>query len=411
MVKIVHILYSIESAGSAALRLHKAFIESDIDSSLLSLKSASIQDKKISFLGRLPNLIGKFEYRIQHFLTRNVLKDYGLFTYPVLGTDVTHLEKVNNADIIYLHWMLGGMLNLKIINKLAKLGKPVVFIMHDMWAITGGCHHSFKCNKYISQCVECPAFGSKRKHDLSFYGFRKKEKIYSRYSNLYFVSPSKWLFNCAKQSRLLKDKPLFYIPNAIDNKAFRNIGKELPRRLFGIELNDIVIAFGATSVDSPYKGWFFLIKALEILHHDNRIDNITVLIFGNGSSEEIANSIPFNMKFLGYLRDEYSMILTYNAADVFVSPSLADNQPTTVMESLCCGTPVVGFDVGGIPDMIEHKVNGYLAKYQDAKDLADGIEFCLNKHLRGKILSNFYKDLIIQEHQVMIRSILNTNIK
>jgi glycosyltransferase involved in cell wall biosynthesis len=122
------------------------------------------------------------------------------------------------------------------------------------------------------------------------------------------------------------------------------------------------------------------------------------------------DAIPFKTKFLGFLKDEYSMMLVYNATDVFVVPSIADNQPTTVMESMCCGTPVVGFNVGGIPDMIKHKENGDLAKYRDTDDLAEGIKFCLKSRLKGYMLSNFTPDVTIKKHLELFDYIKNSKL-
>src|SRR5690606_24489696 len=126
--------------------------------------------------------------------------------------------------------------------------------------------------------------------------------------------------------------------------------------------------------------------------------NITLLIFGTGPNDKLKSSIPFKTKFMGYISDDYTTNLVYNASDVFVAPSLADNLPTTIIESMCCGTAVVGFNIGGIPDMIKHKENGYLANYKDAEDLAVGIEFCLENGVKGKLFPQFRKEKIIQGH-------------
>ncbi len=108
---------------------------------------------------------------------------------------------------------------------------------------------------------------------------------------------------------------------------------------------------------------------------------------------------------MGFLQDEYSTALVYNAADVFIVPSLADNLPTTVQESLSCGTPVVGFEVGGIPDMISHKKNGYLAKYKDSGDIAEGIKFCINNRIKGYRLPDFEPSVIVQKHLELFEQI------
>jgi len=408
MTKVVQIQYSIKSAGSSAIRLQNAFAEEDIESNIISLYDDDISSKeRITYLGRIPKTRAMIDTKIQTFLFLNNVKKFGLFSYPILGTNVARMEKVQNADIIYIHWALGGFLTLKCIEQLAKLNKPIILVLHDMWNITGGCHYSFNCKKYETICTECQLFSTTKKNDLSVREFKKKEKLYTRYNNLYFVSPSIWLFDCAKNSTLIKNKPIFYIPNIIDNKHFKPFDKNSAKYILNIDINEKVIAFGAVSVDSPYKGWSYLQKALEMLNKDYNYKNISILIFSSGYNKAIADKIPFKTHFMGRISDEYSINLVYNAADVFVVPSLADNLPTTVMESLCCGTPVVGFDVGGIPDMICHKENGYLAKYRDSEDLANGIKFCIENRIIGKILPTFEKEKVIKSHIDLINTLIN----
>jgi glycosyltransferase involved in cell wall biosynthesis len=243
--------------------------------------------------------------------------------------------------------------------------------------------------------------------DLSFKGFEKKLNLYSKYNNLYFISPSKWLYECAKQSGLTKDKPLFHIPNILEKNFFKPFDKTIAKKTLNLNPNEAVIAFGATSIDSPYKGWDYLLKALKILASEIEFKKISVIVFGGGYKKEIADEIPFQTMFTGHLRDEYSPVMIYNAADVFIAPSLADNLPTTVLESLSCGTSVVGFDVGGIPDMIKHKENGYLAKYKDANDIAEGIKFCINNKINGYSLPEFETHSILEKHKSLFSQVLS----
>src|SRR4029078_322841 len=315
MIKVVQLQYSGKSAGSSALRLHHAFLEEGIDSSIVSLKPDTPADNTIKNLGKKSRLISRLDANLKSYINRENVKQYGLFTFPVLGTDITGMESIKNADAIYLHWILGGFLNLSNIEQLSKLKKPIIMVMHDMWYITGGCHYSFNCEKYISGCYNCQIFPGNKKNDLSAKGFRKKLKLYSKYSNFYFVSPSWWLANCAKKSLLTKDKPVFYIPNAIDNKLFKPFDRNTAKYILNIDVSETVIAFGAVAVNSPYKGWPYLQNALEILYRDKVLKNISILIFGSGYDKKIADAIPYKTKFMGYLSDEYSVILAYNAAD------------------------------------------------------------------------------------------------
>lgn len=409
-LKVVHLQYHSNSAGKQALRLHYAFMENEIESGVLSLYSDTADTTKIKTLGKKERLISNIDNKLQNYITRKANKQLGLFSYPILGTNISIHPLVAEADVIYVHWILFGFLNISSLRKLAKLNKPIVFFMHDMWTITGGCHYSFDCEKYTTGCGSCPILNSNNPSDLSSSEFHKKMTFFRQFDNLFFVAPSKWLYNCAKQSKLTRDKPVFLIPNLVDNSIFKPFDKRTAKTILNLPEEDIVIAFGAVSVDSPYKGWSYLQEALEILKEKRILNNITVLIFGSGYNKKIADAIPFKTKFVGYMKDDYSMAIIYNAADIFVAPSLAENFPLVVMEALCCGTAVVGFETGGIPDMISHKVNGYLAKYKDSGDLAQGIDYCIREDLKGKMLAQFEPEETVKKHMELFRH-LNLNKK
>lgn len=392
-----------ESAGRAALRLQKAFTSVNIESGIVSLQHSIQGGAGVRYLGAWARIVSKIEDKIQAYLTRKIDKRLGSFSYPVLGNNLAKLEQVKNADVIYIHWALKGMMNFRSMEQLARLNKPVVIFLHDMWNITGGCHHSFSCEKYKTEgCNNCPMFPADKKNDLSAKEFRKKMRLYSKYNNLFFVSPSKWLYDCAKESLLTKNKPVFYIPNILDKALFKPADKTVARQILNVDTGETVIAFGAITVNSPYKGWTYLQKALELLSKDDSLKNISVLIFGSAYNKEIANAIPFKTRFMGYLLDEYSTSLVYNASDVFIAPSLAEAFGYVVMEALSCGTPVVGFNVGGIPDMIRHKENGYLAKYKDADDVSEGIKFCLKNKIQGYLLPEIDPTLTVKRHVEML---------
>ncbi|HBC78654.1 MAG TPA: glycosyl transferase family 1 [Bacteroidales bacterium] len=407
MTKIVHIQKSVLSTGRAPLRLHNAFLEENFDSSILTMEFDVNHTERISDTGRNSRVIARIDQFLQSFITRKINRQYGLYSYPIFGTDISKNDLVKKADIIYLHWVQGGFLNIGDYRRLAKLGKPIIVFMHDMWSITGGCHHSFSCEKYTTNCFKCQMFPKKQLVDWPKIEFLKKRRMFSSCDNLYFISPSKWLHSCSKQSALTKDKTLFHIPNIIDNKLYKPVGKRFARQILNLEENEIILSFGAFLISSAYKGWAELLKALNILVKEYSRNEITLLIFGDGYNKAIADAAPFRTRFMGFLKDELSTVLVYNATDVFVTPSLADNFPTTVLECQACGTPVVGFDVGGIPDMIKHKDNGYLAKYKDADDLANGIKFCLETKIKGRLLPEFEKNTLLKKHGDMMQAVLN----
>ncbi|MBN2522177.1 MAG: glycosyltransferase [Bacteroidales bacterium] len=398
MTKVVHIQKSARSAGGSALRLHKAFLQEGLNTFVLSLFPDENDTERIFYPGRFSKLVTVINDKLNLFLSGKGRKEYGLFSYTMLGIDITQLMHVKEADIIIIHWVQGEFLSVSAYRKLAKLGKPVIIVMHDMWTFTGGCHYSFSCEKYKSECYDCQIFADHKRFDLSKKGFSAKRKLFLSCGNFLFISPSKWLQSCANESSLLKAKHVYHIPNILDDRVFKPFHKSIARQIIDIDNDARVIAFGAVTVDSPYKGWDYLRKALEILDRELGSDNILLLVFGKGVSEKMADSIPFRKRFMGYLKDETSLALVYNAADVFVTPSLADNLPTTVLESLACGTPVVGFKTGGIPEMIKHKENGYLADYKDAVDLSNGLRYCLDSGIKGRLLPEFRKEDIIGKY-------------
>ena len=213
-----------------------------------------------------------------------------------------------------------------------------------------------------------------------------------------------WLFHLASTSLLFKNKQLIHIPNLCDINIFKPMGKGWAKRLFNLSESKKLILFGAATggMGNIYKGWEYLQKA--ILHLST--SSYEAVIFGE-YNKTVEKQLPIKCNFIGKLYDEYSLSVLYNAADVFVTPSLADNFPNTILESLSCGTPVVAFNVGGIPDLIMHKSNGYLAHYKDCEDLKKGIEWCVSQYsiqevCRSSIIKKYSPSLIIEKHKKLM---------
>ena len=339
------------------------------------------------------------------------------FSVAKAGTNIVKNDLVKQSDIIDLHWIVGGFLSLGSLDKLSNLDKPIVWTLHDQWAFTGGCHYSGECSKYEESCGSCPLLGSRRENDITRKIWKKKRKIY-RDLNLTIVSPSKWLANLARESSLLEEKNVKVVPNTLPADIFKPIDQEVARDILDLPKNQKVILFGAISATSDErKGFRYLVDSLKALQNRDNISDqeVKLLVFGASHSEDIKH-IPFEKNFLGYLHDSYSLTLCYNAADVFVTPSLQDNLPNTIMESLSCGTPVVGFDVGGIPDMIEDKENGYLADYRSADDLSEGITWVLGdqeklkelgQRAREKVLDSYTYENVGKQYLALYHSLLS----
>ena len=289
------------------------------------------------------------------------------------GSDITRLPEFQEADVIHLHWINQGMLSLGTIRKILRSGKPVVWTMHDIWPATGLCHVTLGCRYFTSVCHQCrllPGGGSD--NDLSTSVWRKKERMLDGES-IFFVACSRWLAGEAKASGLLKGQKITSIPNPIDTHVYKPGDRMEARRRLGLKEDRQYILFASQRATNENKGMDYLIEACRQLHD---LPQVTVLILG-GHAEEVAPQLSLDAVPLGYVNDERRIVEIYQAADVFVLPSLSENLPNTIMEAMACGLPCVGFRVGGIPEEIDHKRNGYVAEYRNACDLANGIRWVL----------------------------------
>lgn len=294
------------------------------------------------------------------------------------GTDITRLPEFREADIIHLHWINQGMLSLGIIRKILNSGKPVVWTMHDIWPATAICHLTLGCNKFKTGCHHCkylPGNGSTR--DLSAKIWRRKQHLLDGQS-ITFVACSRWLEAEAKMSALLNGQKVTNIPNSIDTSIYKVGNRSEARQRLGLSTDKQVILFVSQRVTNLNKGMEYLIEACNQLvsQHPEMKETTAVAILG-GHAEDVVAELPFEAYPLGYVSEEYRIADVYRAANVFVLPSLSENLPNTIMESMACGIPCVGFKVGGIPEEIDHLKNGYVAAYRNAEDLARGIRWIL----------------------------------
>lgn len=302
------------------------------------------------------------------------------------GSDITSLPEFKEADVIHLNWINQGMLSLGSIRKIIKSGKPIVWTMHDLWPATGICHYARKCGAFRSACHNCPLLPSGGStSDLSRRVWRRKKELYHN-SNIHFVTCSRWLETQAKQSTLLKGLSVTSIPNTIDTHIFCPSDKKQARTRMGLPEEGRVILFVSQKATDERKGAPFFVEAINRLADSDPTahENTYVAILGS-HAEEIASQLRLPSFALGYISDEHQIASVYNAADVYVLPSLEDNLPNTIMEAMACGVPSVGFRVGGIPEMIDHKRNGYVAQFKDADDLAEGIRWTLCEADRAQI--------------------------
>jgi glycosyltransferase involved in cell wall biosynthesis len=295
-----------------------------------------------------------------------------------MGSDVTRTREFQEADIIHLAWVNQGMLSLKGIRKILQSGKPVVWTMHDIWPATAICHLAKDCTRFEEQCHNCPYLpGGGSEHDLAYRVWKRKARTLAHH-NIAFVACSKWLEREAKKSRLLSGQMVVSIPNPIDTHIFHPADAAEARQALGLPTDKKLLLFVSQRVTNVNKGIGYLVDACHkmVEAHPEMRENTAVVVLG-GHAEEVEPLFDLPVYALGYVSDEHRIALVYNAVNLFVLPSLSENLPNTIMEALACGVPCVGFNVGGIPEMIEHQRNGYVARLKDADDLAQGLHWVL----------------------------------
>ena len=418
-LKVVHLSISDINGGAAiaALRIHSAQLKSGIDSKLL-VQSKSSDNSNVISLVQTP--FDKTKRYIRVFLDKLTFKTLSLskrerFTFPNFGMNLSNNDLVKEADVINLHWINEGFLSLKSILLLATLKKPLVFTLHDMWAFTGGCHYNHGCEKFVDSCGNCPALKFRKGNDLS-------RKIYymkgAAYKDLNFsVSTcSNWLNSESKKSSLFHNRKIRTIHNPINTDIFKPNEKLNSCKELNLPLDKNLILFGAMELTNERKGFGYLISALKIIseHQREYLVNTNIVILGLTGGMDLSE-IPFQVHVLGKITNENKLVHCYNAADIYVTPSLQDNLPNTVIESLSCGTPVVAFNTSGIPDMIEHLKNGYLAELKSSEDLAAGIVTLLSNSellLKMKVkcretaLNKFNEETIAHQYSAYYNELL-----
>ncbi|MFM6976630.1 MAG: glycosyltransferase family 4 protein [Sphingobacteriaceae bacterium] len=334
------------------------------------------------------------------------------FSEANFGANISKNPLVQQADILHLHWTNRGFLSIENLKQLFSLGKPIVWTLHDMWTFTGGCHYTGGCTHFEQNCGNCPILSNPSVNDLSKKGWLKKQELYQQAGNLHLVTCSNWLAGMAKTSSLLANFPVQAIPNPIDIDFYEAKDKNTARKKWGIATDAPILLFGAANINDKRKGLTYLLQALA--HYKTHFgDELQVVMFGKNTSFN-TEEIPFKVHSLPLITSQEELVELYSLADVFVQPSLEDNLPNMVMESLACATPVVAFNTGGLPDLVDHQQNGYLADFQSADDLAAGIHWVLSHpdravlqaNARQKVVTHFNPATVADQYLSLYRSLL-----
>ena len=387
-IAVLNTYVSTGGAARAAMRLNAGLRQAGLDLTTLSRATYSQtvtgDNKKRNwwawFLGCMNLLPCKFYPKRQlHNFSSNWMPDG-------LGMKLRRLS----PDLIHLHWVGDGFLR---IERLARCNIPIVWTLHDSWAFTGGCHLPGECHRYQKKCGYCSVLGSARENDLSRRVWSRKQ-IAWKDIHLTAVAPSRWLADCARSSSLLRERRVEVIPNGIDVKTYLPGDSAAARSALGLPLDRRLILFGAVhSLSDSNKGLDLLLSALAIL--DNSLQKKAELVLFGDRGDLDLQGCGLPVRNLGVIAEESRLSLLYQAADLFVAPSRQENLPNMVLEAMACGTPCVAFDVGGLPDLIDHCINGYLARPFETMDLCRGISWVLADETRRLTMASLSREKIV----------------
>ncbi len=410
-MKILHLSYSdiIGGAARSAYRIHHSLIKQGLNSQMwVNVKSSNDLTIKQP-ASKIDQFLNLSRNRLIKYTLNKLLKTKNTIIHSPSFLPSSWVKHINNSDvdIVNLHWIQFEMLS---ISDIVKIEKPIVWTLHDMWAFCGAEHYTNDC-RWKEGYLKNNRPNYESGFDLNRWTWQRKKKYWK--NSFHIVTPSTWLAKCVSDSDLMKNWTVSIIPYAIDTDKWKPLNKIMSRKKFNLPENVNLILFGAPGGGKdPRKGYDLLLKALEYLE----IKNAELVIFGQSKPKENQNlKIPIH--YMGEIFDDKNLQEIYSAADVMVVPSRQDNLPNTALEAQACGTPVVSFNTGGLPDIISHQKTGYIAKAFDIKDLAKGILWVLDNseniefgvNSREQILQKFSEKNISNSYEDIYKNILKNN--
>jgi len=369
-------------AGIAAYRLHKGLRSLGVASTMLVNTFRQREEFIVGPSSNLDKIAARFSPILDRIPGSFLKPPMDRLSSSWLPDRLPARVRLLEPDVLNLHWVNDGFMR---IETLPRFRQPVVWTLHDMWPFAGGEHYVGESQRYKEGYTRANRPANETGPDINRWIWNRKRKAWSRMSDMVIAAPSCWMAECATNSALFRGLRVEVMPNGIDHERFRPLEHAMARHMLGMPGDKKLLLFGAGSASSDRrKGFHLLAEAIRKLEQQVVPEDYELIVFGAASGDA-----AFRMKthYLGNLQDEISIALVYAAADVFIAPSIEDNLPNTVLESLSCGTPVVAFRTGGIPDMVSHMENGYLAACFDTTDMAQGLKWILENKERWNRLS------------------------
>lgn len=424
-MKVALICRSDATGGAAVVsfRLMTSLCAKGLDARLIVVEKRTDSPSVIQAAGKRRALIPFIAERLRIFKANGYDRST-LFRIDNAsdGLPIHKIPFVREADVICLNWINQGMLSLKVIRKLAELGKPIVWTMHDMWNMTGICHHAGDCRRFLApdgECGCCPLLGSKAvPDDLSHKTFLRKRDLYAD-CRIAFVAVSNWLARTARRSSLMKDADIHVIPNAFPEEYLI----PSPGSSAKNANSKIRIVYGAARLDDPVKGLPVLVRATRIIADSDKdiARKLELVLFGSVKDPSPLEKIALPVKNLGMVSPEKIRSI-YEGGDIVVSSSVWETLPGTLIEGQAWGCIPVAFDHGGQSDIIDHKKNGYLIPWSDdeetrARALADGIIWAaehagtLDVQMHKNVCDRFSEETVANQYISLFKSLSVRNKK
>jgi glycosyltransferase involved in cell wall biosynthesis len=414
-MKVAHLSARSEGTGAAnaAFLIHQGLLRLGVQSRLW----VTAEERNETEVPRLNarSFFRRRVHQVERFIDSRLMRGLQSRTEYVLssgffGQDPLQVIREDQPDVVQLHWIAGGSIKL---SRLANISVPILWRLPDMWPFCGAEHLTTDSTRYVGGYSRKNRPAEKHGFDVSRWAWENKRRTYQRIKDLTIVTPSRWLADCARQSALFGDREVVTIKTGCDIETFYPREQEACRKVLGLPADKMIILAGATSLRGPWKGADLLVKAVNKIAKSLSPASFELVAFGEGG-DELQSLVPCNARSFGPIASKVLMSILYSAADVFVAPSRLENLSNSVLEAMACATPSVTFSVGGMPDAIDHCVNGYLAKPYDTDDLAAGImavgtrpdnEYRLAA--RKKIEQEFSAEWQAKQYRALYESILS----
>lgn len=414
--KVVLVNHSDTLGGASVvtMRLLKALIAAGVDARMVVFSKTSNNEFVSDLCSRNKRLFLFLKEHIDIFLHNGFnRKDMFKVSVASSGIDIINHPWIKEADIVCLNWINQGMVSFDAIEHLVDAGKHIVWTMHDMWNLTGICHHAHECMRYTEKCGNCQYVKKGREEDdLSRRVWLQKKALYDK-ANIHFVAVSNWLADKCRESSLLGNRALSVIHNAFPTDYYMT-SSTAPVKKFNINYNKNIIVMGAARLDDPIKGIDYAVDAFNYIfdNHPEVANNCVAVLFGDIRDTSILSRIRLPFHHLGTVGDAKLLRQLYASSKVVLSTSLYETLPGTLIEGEAAGCVPVSFGMGGQADIIDHKVNGYIAEYKSAKSIAEGIIWALEnapsrKSQHENVEKRFDAKVIAQKYIDLFNSMLS----